>query len=51
MSETKLFNKKQCPECGYKKEIRRDICVDPDKRIIYYRCKDCGFQWDEGGII
>jgi len=49
MTETKLFNKIKCPACGYKKEIRKDICVEPDNRkLIYYRCKDCGYQWDKG---
>ena len=45
MQEKKLINKIKCPQCGYSKDIRKDIV---DNKLIYYRCKDCGFQWDKG---
>jgi len=49
MTETKLVNKVICPFCGYKKEIRRDICVESDgTNLIYYRCKGCSYMWDKG---
>jgi len=49
MTETKLINKIKCPFCGYSKEIRRDICKEADgTKLIYYRCKSCGFHWDKG---
>jgi predicted RNA-binding Zn-ribbon protein involved in translation (DUF1610 family) len=47
IKEQKLFNKVTCPLCGYRKEIRKDYCQEPNGSwISYFRCKDCGFQWD-----
>jgi len=47
MTETKLINKIECVVCGYRKEIRRDICIEANgKKLVYYRCKACSYQWD-----
>lgn len=37
----------KCPECDYEEDIRREKHTESDETIIfYYRCKDCGFQWE-----
>jgi len=39
----------KCPECDYDKDIRRDLCKELNgSNLVYYRCKSCGYMWDNG---
>lgn len=43
---------KMCPECSYTKDIRREYIFEADESLLYYyRCKWCGFHWDEGEVV
>jgi len=37
----------KCPDCDSKVEVRKGNVVEPDGKNLYvYRCKDCGYMWD-----
>ena len=45
----KKRNQLKCSECNYTKDIRAEETYEPDGTIlIYFRCKNCGFEWDNG---
>jgi len=41
----------KCPGCNYTEDIREEINIDMDgTKILYYRCKDCGLNWENGDL-
>lgn len=46
------MEEEQCPECSFTQDIRLEKQFEKDGKIlIYYRCKSCGYQWDDGEYL
>ena len=51
-NEPKTIVNLKCPSCKSTKEIRQESCVEPNgEELIYYRCKECSWMWDNGEVI
>ncbi len=46
------MTKDKCPQGGHTKDIRLEKQLEKDGgTLIYYRCKDCGYQWDNNEYL